>query len=311
MSPKHTIYCLGEVLLALDADAPLAHAESFRPRLGGDAAVLAQACAAQGGCASLLAQLGEDPFGQRAASTLAAAGVDTTHASFSRTLPTALLFEAGGEALSYRVRTAGLQFAPEQLEPGLFQPGDALLFASSGLCDSPLRYTHLAALTAARDARGPDLLRALSGACPLAPAGGRSGPAGGHAAAAPPGRHCHSHHRRAGIFVRHGRDAGGTFPSLAGAHPAGAFGPRRGHPRLYPHEPCILAGALPPCPAAGRQGALLFAAKKQHAGKTAPPHHQAVTNDLIRNAQSPRRPAGALLRKVSNSKKIVGCLVSG
>ena len=111
-----------------------------------------QACAAQGGCASLLAQLGEDPFGQRAASTLAAAGVDTTHASFSRTLPTALLFEAGGEALSYRVRTAGLQFAPEQLEPGLFQPGDALLFASSGLCDSPLRYTHLAALTAARDA---------------------------------------------------------------------------------------------------------------------------------------------------------------
>ena len=83
MVPKHTIYCLGEVLLALDADAPLAHAESFRPRLGGDAAVLAQACAAQGGRASLLAQLGEDPFGQRAASTLAAAGVDTTHASFS------------------------------------------------------------------------------------------------------------------------------------------------------------------------------------------------------------------------------------
>ena len=55
MSPKHTIYCLGEVLLALDADAPLAYAESFRPRLGGDAAVLAQACAAQGGRASLLA----------------------------------------------------------------------------------------------------------------------------------------------------------------------------------------------------------------------------------------------------------------
>lgn len=300
MFQKHTIYCLGEVLLALDADAPLAHAESFWPRLGGDAAVLAQACAAQGGCASLLAQLGEDPFGHRAAFTLAAAGVDTAHASFSRTLPTALLFEAGGEALSYRVRTAGLQFAPEQLEPGLFQPGDALLFASSGLCDSPLRYTHLAALTAARDAGGPDLLCALSGACPLAPAGGRSGPAGGHPAAAPPGRHCHSHHGRAGIFVRHGGDAGGAFPSLAGAHPAGAFGPRRGHPRLYQHEPCILAGTLPPCPAAGRQGALLFAAKKQHAGKTAPPHHQAVTNDLIRNAQSPRRPAGALLRKVSN-----------
>ena len=85
MVPKHTIYCLGEVLLALDADAPLAHAESFRPRLGGDTAVLAQACAAQGGYASLLAQLGEDPFGHRAASTLAAAGVDTTRVLFPHT----------------------------------------------------------------------------------------------------------------------------------------------------------------------------------------------------------------------------------
>ena len=311
MVPKHTIYCLGEVLLALDADAPLAHAESFRPRLGGDAAVLAQACAAQGGCASLLAQLGEDPFGQRAASTLAAAGVDTTHASFSRTLPTALLFEGGGEALSYRVRTAGLQFAPEQLEPGLFQPGDALLFASSGLCDSPLRYTHLAALTAARDAG------ALTCFVPCLEPALWPQPEGEAALREvtrqllPRADIVTSHHGRAGIFVRHGGDAGGAFPSLARAHPAGAFGPRRGHPRLYPHEPCILAGALPPCPAAGRQGALLFAAKKQHAGKTAPPHHQAVANDLIRNAQSPRRPAGALLRKVSNSKKIVGCFVSG
>lgn len=152
MSPKHTIYCLGEVLLALDADAPLAHAESFRPRLGGDAAVLAQACAAQGGCSSLLAQLGADPFGHRAASTLAAAGVDTTHMRFSRTLPTALLFEAGRRGALLPRAHRRLQFAPEQLEPGLFQPGDALLFASSGLCDSPLRYTHLAALTAARDA---------------------------------------------------------------------------------------------------------------------------------------------------------------
>lgn len=78
---------------------------------------------AQGGCASLLAQLGEDPFGQRAASHARRAGVDTAHTRFSRTLPTALLFEADGEALSYRARTAGLQFAPEQLEPGLFQPG--------------------------------------------------------------------------------------------------------------------------------------------------------------------------------------------
>lgn len=57
--------------------------------------------------------------------------------------------------------------------------------------------------------------------------------------------------------------------------------------------------------------ALCCLLQKTARGKTAPPHHQAVTNDLIRNAQSPRRPAGALLRKVSNQEKIVGCLVSG
>lgn len=120
MVPKHTIYCLGEVLLALDADAPLAHAESFRPRLGGDAAVLAQACAAQGGRASLLAQLGEDPFGHRAASTLAAAGVDTTHASFSRTLPTALIEYPGFEPLRLQPgRGSGVWKAKER---GVFPP---------------------------------------------------------------------------------------------------------------------------------------------------------------------------------------------
>lgn len=311
MSPKHTIYCLGEVLLALDADAPLAHAESFRPRLGGDAAVLAQACAAQGGCSSLLAQLGADPFGHRAASTLAAAGVDTTHMRFSRTLPTALLFEAGrrGALLPRAHRRAAVC-------PGAAGAGALPARGRPALCllrpmRQPAAVHPFSGPHRRPGCRGPDLLCALPGACPLAPAGRGSGPAGGHPAAAPPGRHCPSHHGRAGIFVRHSGDAGGAFPSLAGAHPAGAFGLRRGHPRLYPHEPCILAGALPPRPAAGRQGALLFAAKKQHAGKTAPPHHQAVTNDLIRNAQSPRRPAGALLRKVSNSEKIVGCLVSG
>lgn len=153
MPPKHTIYCLGEVWLALDADAPLTSAEAFRPRVGGTIATLARACAAQGGTVSLLAQLGEDAFGHRLADALAEDGVDLSRMHFSEAFPTPLVFGAGEQSpLSYRRHAAGLHYAPEQLEPGLFQAGDALLFASSGLCDSPLRYTHLAALTAARDA---------------------------------------------------------------------------------------------------------------------------------------------------------------
>lgn len=153
MPPKHTIYCLGEVWLALDADTPLTSAETFRPRVGGAAAALARACAAQGSAVSLLAQLGEDAFGHRLADALMADGVDLRQVPFSKALPTPLVFGAGEQRLlPYRHHAAGLHYAPEQLEPGLFQAGDALLFASSGLCDSPLRYTHLTALTAARDA---------------------------------------------------------------------------------------------------------------------------------------------------------------
>lgn len=153
MPPKHTIYCLGEVWLALDADAPLTSAEAFRPRVGGSTAALARTCAAQGSTVSLLAQLGEDAFGHRLADALMADGVDLSRVPSSKALPTPLVFGAGEQhPLPYRRHAAGLHYAPEQLKPGLFQAGDALLFASSGLCDSPLRYTHLAALTAARDA---------------------------------------------------------------------------------------------------------------------------------------------------------------
>lgn len=153
MPSKHTIYCLGEVWLALDADAPLTSTETFRPRAGGVTAILARACAAQGSTVSLLAQLGEDSFGHRLAYALTADGVDLSRMHFSKALPTPLVFGAGSShPLPYRHHAAGLRYSPEQLDMELFQPGDALLFASSGLCDSPLRYTHLAALTAARDA---------------------------------------------------------------------------------------------------------------------------------------------------------------
>ena len=61
--PGKTLYCLGEAWLELNSPAPLASAEMFSPRMGGSAASLALAYAAQGGRASLLTQLGEDAFG--------------------------------------------------------------------------------------------------------------------------------------------------------------------------------------------------------------------------------------------------------
>ena len=94
--PGKTLYCLGEAWLELNSTAPLASAEMFSPRMGGSAASLALAYAAQGGRASLLTQLGEDAFGHRIADALSAAGVDFHRVRFTSLAPTSLLFDGGG-----------------------------------------------------------------------------------------------------------------------------------------------------------------------------------------------------------------------
>ena len=153
--PGSTIYCLGEAWLALGSADPLGSARSFVPRLGGSAAALALACAARGGSASLLSQLGEDAFGRRAAAALTAAGVDTSRLLFTSRAPTPLVFEGGGELLPLRGPSADLLFAPEQLAPDWADDAGALAFSSACLVDSPCRYTHLAVLDTARFAGLP------------------------------------------------------------------------------------------------------------------------------------------------------------
>ena len=93
--PGKTLYCLGEAWLELNSTAPLASAKTFSPRMGGSAALLALAYAAQGGRASLLTQLGEDAFGHRIADALSTAGVDISRVCFTSRAPTPLLFDGG------------------------------------------------------------------------------------------------------------------------------------------------------------------------------------------------------------------------
>lgn len=154
MAAEHgTLYALGEAWLLLQADAALSEAARFQPRVGGFAAALGTAFAAQGGHVSLLTQLGNDPFGHRIAAQLAVRGVDESRLLFTDKAPTSLLFtDTGAFPLSYRQSSAELLYSSEQLPPQLFQPGDVLAFSSACLVDSPMRHTHLAALAAARDA---------------------------------------------------------------------------------------------------------------------------------------------------------------
>lgn len=146
------LYVLGEAWWALDAAGPLGEAETFRPRLSGSAALLAEAFAARGGRCALLSQLGDDPFGHRLAAALADGGVDVSHLCFTPAACTPLVFAGGGDLLPCRSPSAELLYSPEQLPPRLFTAQDALAFSSACLVDSPMRHAHLAALTAARDA---------------------------------------------------------------------------------------------------------------------------------------------------------------
>ena len=106
--PGKTLYCLGEAWLELNSTAPLASAKTFSPRIGGSAASLALAYAAQGGRTSLLTQLGEDAFGHRIVDALSTAGVDISRVSFTSRAPTPLLFDGGGEQLGCRTRSSEL-----------------------------------------------------------------------------------------------------------------------------------------------------------------------------------------------------------
>lgn len=148
--PGSRLYCLGESWIELESAAPLASAEALCPRVGGTAAALALACAAQGGSASLLTQLGEDVLGHRVADTLTAAGVDTSRVCFTPCAHTPLLLCGADQALPFRTRSAELLYAPEQLGTDWVLDAGALAFSSACLVDSPCRFTHLAALDAAR-----------------------------------------------------------------------------------------------------------------------------------------------------------------
>ena len=130
---------------------------AFSPRVGGAPANVCAAVARLGGRSALLSQLGDDPFGHKIARALAGCGVELSHLEFTSKANTALAFvslaENGQRTFSFcRKPSADLLYAPEQIDPGWFSQAFALHFCSVSLVDSPMRYAHLAAITAAREA---------------------------------------------------------------------------------------------------------------------------------------------------------------
>ena len=146
------LYCIGEVWLRLspaDAGDSLAQAGAFRAHVGGSLAALCTEVARLGGHTALLTTLGDDPFGHRIQAELDAAGVDTRHIRFTSEAHTPVCFADAADTLPYP--GAGQNFPPEALDTSFLADAAALHFTTGGLLDSPLRYTHLKAISAARE----------------------------------------------------------------------------------------------------------------------------------------------------------------
>lgn len=156
----NTLFSLGEALIDLvptQAGCSFEQVPAFAPQVGGGPARVCAAFARLGGRSSLVTQLGEDPFGHQIARELADRGVDLSHLTFTAAAGTALAFASqdpqGGQTVHLcRKPSAELLYAPEQLDPGWFREAFALHFGSGCLVDSPMRFTHLAAIAAARQA---------------------------------------------------------------------------------------------------------------------------------------------------------------
>ena len=157
--PGSMLFSIGEAwieMLPSRADCALEAVPAFCPQVGGAPVRVCEAYARLGGKSVLLSQLGEDPFGHRIAQELGACGVDLSHLAFTDRAGTALVFygtaaDGARRACSYRKPSADLLYAPEQLDPAWFRDAFALHFSSASLVDSPMRYTHLAAIDVARE----------------------------------------------------------------------------------------------------------------------------------------------------------------
>lgn len=155
-----TLFSIGEALIDMipsRVGCGFDEVPSFSPRIGGAPANVCGAFAKLGGQSSLLTQLGDDPFGHKIAHELASCGIDLSHVPFTEQANTALAFvslaEDGNRTFSfYRKPSADLLYAPEQIDPAWFKEAFALHFCSVSLVDSPMRYAHLAAISAARQA---------------------------------------------------------------------------------------------------------------------------------------------------------------
>lgn len=147
---------LGVDLYPLQDGVGLEDVETFGKYLGGSAANVAVAAARHGRRSSLIARVGDDPFGRYLLRELDQLGVDNRYVAVDPELPTPVTFceifpPDDFPIYFYRhPKAPDLNVQPDDLDLDAIRAAKILWFTATGLSQDPSRAAHLVAL----DARG-------------------------------------------------------------------------------------------------------------------------------------------------------------
>jgi fructokinase len=156
------IFTIGEALIDFIPEQKgigLKDVTSFEKAPGGAPANVAAAVARLGGQSAFIGKLGMDAFGDFLIETLKQVGVCTDYIFRTNKANTALAFvslkDDGDRDFSfYRNPSADMLLDKSEIDSSWFNSGDILHFCSVDLVDAPVRWAHVTAIKAMKNAGG-------------------------------------------------------------------------------------------------------------------------------------------------------------
>ena len=154
------LLAIGEALIDFipeETGKELKHACGFQPKVGGAPANVCGAYVKLGGEASLITQLGQDPFGDKIVEEFTKAGIDCGYVKRTAKANTSLAFVAlkndGNREFSfYRKPGADMLLEAGDVRPEWFADAGVLHFCSVSLGDFPMKAAHRKAVEYAQEA---------------------------------------------------------------------------------------------------------------------------------------------------------------
>ena len=153
------LYAIGEALIDMtpqETGKGISEVKGFEPHVGGAPANVLGAFRVLGGEASLITQVGDDPFGDKIVNLLEAYYIDTSYVLRTKEANTALAFVAlkddgDREFNFYRKPSADMLYDAKNVQDDWFSDAFALHFCSVDLGDFPMGEAHRRAIQVATE----------------------------------------------------------------------------------------------------------------------------------------------------------------